>query len=67
VKRIIHIMNQLGEAIDDVRAGEARRMKLDGCEPVLKDSRWCLLKRLENLTDQQLGNLPQPEFTHEFC
>jgi len=52
-----HIMKQLGQAIDDVRAGEARRMKQDGYEPVLKHARWCLLKRPENLTDQQTVKL----------
>ena len=52
-----HIMKQLGEAIDEVRAGEARRMKQDGYEPVLKHSRWCLLKRPENLTDRQTVKL----------
>jgi transposase len=54
-----HIMKQLGEAIDDVRAGEARRMKQDGYEPVLKHSRWCLLKRPENLTDKQTVKLDE--------
>ena len=47
-----HIMKQLGEAIDEVRAAEAKRLKQDGYEPVLKHSRWCLLKRPENLTDR---------------
>ena len=28
-------------------------MAEDGYEPVLKKSRWCLLKRRENLTDKQ--------------
>lgn len=54
-----HIMKQLGEAIDDVRAGEARRMKQDGYEPVLKHSRWCLLKRPQNLTDKQTVKLAE--------
>ena len=46
-----HIMGkQLGEAIDKVRAGEARRMGQDGYEPVLKKSRWCLLKHQPNVT-----------------
>ena len=40
-------------ALDDVRAAEARRMVQDGYEPVLKKSRWCVLKRPENLTDKQ--------------
>jgi transposase len=54
-----HIMKQLGEAIDEVRAGEARRLKQDGYEPVLKHSRWCLLKRPENLTDHQTVKLAE--------
>ena len=40
-------------ALDDVRAAEARRMVQDGYEPVLKKSRWSVLKRPENLTDKQ--------------
>jgi transposase len=54
-----HIMKQLGEAIDDVRAAEAKRLKQDGYEPVLKRSRWCLLKRPENLTDSQTVRLAE--------
>ncbi len=54
-----HIMKQLNKAIDEVRAGEARRMRADGYEPVLKHSRWCLLKRPENLTDQQTVKLSE--------
>lgn len=54
-----HIMKQLGQAIDDVRAGEARRLKQDGYEPLLKHSRWCLLKRPENLTDCQTVKLAE--------
>lgn len=54
-----HIMKQLGEAIDDVRAAEAKRLKQDGYEQLLKHSRWCLLKRPENLTDQQTVKLDE--------
>ena len=43
----------MNKAIDEVRAGEARQLVRDGYEPVLKKSRWCLLKRKENLTDHQ--------------
>ena len=46
-----HIMAKMNKAIDEVRAAEAKRLKHDGYEPVLKHSRWCLLKRPENLTD----------------
>jgi len=52
-----HIVAKLNKAIDEVRADEARRMKADGDEPVLKHSRWCLLKRPENLTDKQGSKL----------
>jgi transposase len=48
-----HIVAKMNKAIDEVRAGEARRLVRDGYEPVLKKSRWCLLKRKENLTDPQ--------------
>ena len=43
----------MNEALDDVRAAEYRRMAQAGYEPVLKKSRWCLLKRKENLTGKQ--------------
>jgi len=52
-----HIVARLNKAIDEVRAGEARRMKQDGHKPILKHSRWCLLKRPENLTDSQRDKL----------
>lgn len=48
-----HIVAKMNKAIDEVRADEARRMTRDGYEPVLKKSRWCLLKRRENLTGKQ--------------
>jgi transposase len=54
-----HIMAKMNKAIDKVRAGEARQMKQDGYEPVLKHSRWCLLKRPENLTDRQTVKLKE--------
>ena len=52
-----HIMSMLNKAIDEVRATEARKMKNDGYEPILKHSRWCLLKRPENLTTKQEAKL----------
>jgi transposase len=48
-----HVMAQMSKAIDKVRAEEARKMKSDGYEPVLKNSRFVLLKRPENLTEKQ--------------
>jgi len=48
-----HVVAKLNLAIDQIRSGEARQLIKDGYEPVLKKSRWCLLKRPENLTDTQ--------------
>lgn len=52
-----HIMQKFSKALDEIRAGEARKMKADGNEPILKKSRWCLLKRPENLTQNQTVKL----------
>jgi transposase len=52
-----HVVAKLNLALDDVRAAEARRMAREGYEPVLKKKRWCLLKRPENLTDNQRMSL----------
>jgi transposase len=54
-----HIMQAMNKAIDAVRAEEARRLKQDGYEPVLKHARWCLLKRRENLTRKQTVKLAE--------
>ena len=54
-----HVMVKFNKALDEVRAGEARRLEQDGYEPVLKHSRWCLLKRRENLTDRQTVKLSE--------
>lgn len=52
-----HIMKKFGDKINKVRAEEARQLKQDGYEPILKNSRWCLLKRRENLSDKQTVKL----------
>jgi transposase len=49
----------MNKAIDEVRAHEARRLKRDGHEPVLRHARWCLLKRPENLTGKQAAKLAE--------
>ena len=46
-----HLMQCFSKALDKVRAEEARRLKAEGKDPVLSKSRWCFLKRKENLTD----------------
>ena len=48
-----HIVAKMNKALDEVRAAESRRMAQEGHEPLLKKSRWCVLKRKENLTAQQ--------------
>jgi transposase len=48
-----HIVAKMNKALDEVRAAESRRIALEGHEPLLKNSRWCILKRKENLTSQQ--------------
>jgi transposase len=48
-----HIMQRLNKAIDEVRASEARRLQAEGRKPILKHSRWCILKRPANLTGPQ--------------
>lgn len=52
-----HIAKLFSKAIDEIRAGEARQLKADGYEEVLKHSRWSLLKRPENLTEKQEAKL----------
>jgi len=52
-----HIVAKMNKALDEVRAGEARQMVQDGRTPVLKKSRWLLLKRHENLKTEQLFRL----------
>ena len=54
-----HIMKKMGDAIDNVRRDEAKRLEEDGYEPILKNSRWCLLKRRDNLTDKQTAKLAE--------
>jgi transposase len=48
-----HIVARLSKALDDVRAAEAKELKREGYEEVLKHTRYCFLKNPENLTDKQ--------------
>ncbi len=55
-----HIVAKMNDALDHVRAEEARKLKAAGQPMVLHKTRWCLLKREENLTESQclrLGDL----------
>ena len=48
-----HIVAKMNKALDQVRAEESRRISSEGRAPVLKKSRWLLLKRQENLAEEQ--------------
>jgi len=54
-----HVVAKMNKALDEVRAAEAKQLERDGYEPVLKNSRWCLLKRKENLTENQVVKLSE--------
>jgi len=58
-----HIAAKMNKALDEVRAKETReataRGRLSKIKVVLTHSRWCLLKRVENLTTKQSIKLKQ--------
>jgi transposase len=52
-----HLVARSHKAIDEIRAKEVKELEAKGYEPVLKRARWCLLKRPENLTENQEAKL----------
>ena len=50
----------MNKALDEIRAGESRRIASERGVPVLKKSRWLLLKREENLKTEQRFRLRDP-------
>ena len=52
-----HIAKKLGEAVDEVRRQETKQLASDGYEPILKNSRYCFLKRPRHLTIKQAAKL----------
>jgi len=54
-----HIVEHLNKALDEIRAGEARRLVREGYENVLKHLRFCYLKRRENTTPAQALKLKE--------
>jgi transposase len=48
-----HIVANLNKALDEVRRAEAKSMKSCGYENVLNKSKYCFLKKPENLTEKQ--------------
>jgi len=53
-----HIVAKMNKALDEVQARESRRMASEGRTPLLKKSRWLLLKREENLKAEQRFRSP---------
>lgn len=47
-----HIIQKINKAIDEIRAGEHRQLHTKG-NLTLTHTRWCILKRPENLTEKQ--------------
>lgn len=57
-----HIVALLNKAVDEVRREEVKQLQAEGFEPVLLKSKYCLLKRQENLTlgqEQRLADVLQ--------
>lgn len=54
-----HIVANLNKALNEIRATEARRLKQEGYEEVLKHTKYCFAKNPENLTDAQKARLDQ--------
>jgi transposase len=52
-----HVMKYLNDAVDQTRRAETAQLKLDGYEPILEKSRWCLLKNKRNQKTTQLAKL----------
>jgi len=52
-----HIVKKINEAIDKVRNEETKSLKSKGKDVELKNSRWALLIREENLTENQATKL----------
>jgi len=52
-----HIRKKFSDAIEKTRRQETARLKREGHDPVLTNSRWCFLKKRSNLTGNQRGLL----------
>jgi transposase len=54
-----HIRKHLNEAIDDVRKEETKSLAENGYEPILKNSRWALMKNPSNRTHHQAAKIKE--------
>ena len=54
-----HIVQTLNKAVDEVRRTEAKQLKADGYDELLKHTKYCFLKNEENLTHKQSMKLDE--------
>jgi transposase len=54
-----HIVGHMNDAVNEVRVTEVRELKAKGQHAFLSKTRWCLLKRVENLTENQAIRLKE--------
>ena len=54
-----HIVAHMNDAVNEVRVTEVRELKAKGEKAFLTKTRWCLLKRVENLTVKQAFRLKE--------
>ena len=48
-----HIVAMLNKAVDEVRRDEVKQLKAEGYDEILKHTKYCFLKKEENLTHKQ--------------
>ena len=54
---LFHIVKKFNEAIDNMRRIEFKELKKQNKEEILVNSRWSLLKKVENLNEKQFLKL----------
>lgn len=54
-----HIVQQLNKALDKIRASESKRLAQEGYENILKHTKYCFLKKKENLSPKQETKLAE--------
>ena len=65
-----HVMQKFGKAIDKIRPEEPKRLERDGCEPVLKRSRWCPLEEAgepDRQRDSEAVGSPEVQSSESAC
>jgi carbonic anhydrase len=58
--RVVSVMgSQRSHTLDEIRHDGTEQLQATANKPVLRNARWCLLKRPENLTDRQTTSLQE--------